>query len=611
MTTPTSPATPQPSSDAVAPSVLVVDDEKNIRRTLDLVLSGEGYRVLEAASAEEALALLARPSSPVDLCIFDVKLPGISGLEALERLRKDEATKDLPVIVISGHATVHDAVNAIKLGASDFFEKPLNRERVVVSVRNVLKAANLARTVQDLRGELEARYEMIGTSAVMQRLFVAVDKVAPTRASVLITGESGTGKELISRAIHRLSPRTERPFIKVNCAAIPRELIESELFGHERGAFTGAQNRKRGLFEQAHGGTIFLDEIGDMELTAQAKVLRALQNGEISRVGSESVQHVDVRVLAATNKDLEAEVAAGRFREDLFFRLNVFPLRSPALRERVEDVPLLADAFMASFAKENGLRPKPIDPMVYKALQLRQWPGNVRELKNVVERAAILSGDQVTIADLPEDPHENPFDDEPTGGASDEPEIVDDKLTPLPPAFGPSGARLSLKDYRDKAECHYITETLRTMDWNISRAAIALGVERTNLHKKIRAYNIRRGSLRGRDRRSQTGAGGRRRRRRSPPSPTLRDGGRGRNGPSRIPEGPRRDCLWAARAHPNGDSDRAPRRLRRTGSSPLGARPEARRHGPERAWHRRRRLPGRASGRAHQPRRSRFSHPTW
>jgi DNA-binding NtrC family response regulator len=485
-----------PPTDAVAPSVLVVDDEKNIRRTLDMVLSGEGYRVLEAASAEEALAILARPSSPVDLCIFDVKLPGISGLEALERLRKDEATKDLPVIVISGHATVHDAVHAIKLGASDFFEKPLNRERVLVSVRNVLKAANLARTVQDLRGELEARYEMIGTSAVMQRLFAAVDKVAPTRASVLITGESGTGKELISRAIHRLSPRAERAFIKVNCAAIPRELIESELFGHERGAFTGAQNRKRGLFEQAHGGTIFLDEIGDMELTAQAKVLRALQNGEIARVGSESVQHVDVRVLAATNKDLEAEVAAGRFREDLFFRLNVFPLRSPSLRERVEDVPLLADAFMVAFAKENGLRPKPIDQMVYKALQLRQWPGNVRELKNVVERAAILSGDQVTIADLPEDPHENPFDDEPNGGGGpEEPEIADDKLTPLPPMVGVGGARLSLKDYRDRAECHYITETLRGMEWNISRAAIALGVERTNLHKKIRAYGIRRGSL--------------------------------------------------------------------------------------------------------------------
>jgi two-component system, NtrC family, nitrogen regulation response regulator NtrX len=478
---------------AVAPTVLVVDDEKNIRRTLDMVLSGDGYRVVEAASAEEALALLARPSAPVDLCIFDVKLPGISGLEALERLRKDDATRDLPVIVISGHATVHDAVYAIKLGASDFFEKPLNRERVLVSVRNVLKAANLARTVQDLRGELEARYEMIGTSAVMQRLFAAVDKVAPTRASVLITGESGTGKELISRAIHRLSPRVERPFIKVNCAAIPRELIESELFGHERGAFTGAQQKKRGLFEQAHGGTIFLDEIGDMELTAQAKVLRALQNGEIARVGSESVQHVDVRVLAATNKDLEAEVAAGRFREDLYFRLNVFPLRSPSLRERVEDVPLLADAFMVGFAKENGLRPKPIDPMVYKALQLRQWPGNVRELKNVVERAAILSGDQVTIADLPEDPHENPFDDE--HSTADEPEPLDEKFTPLPPPAAPGAPRLSLKDYRDAAERHYITETLRSLEWNISRAAIALGVERTNLHKKIRAYGIRRESL--------------------------------------------------------------------------------------------------------------------
>src|SRR6516162_5066995 len=287
--------------------------------------------------------MLAGPDTPVDLAIFDVKLPDISGLDALAKIRGDEATRDLPIIVISGHATVHDAVQAIKLGASDFFEKPLARERVVVSVRNVLHAALAARELARVTEQQLKRYEMIGQSAPIARLFRDIEKVAPTKASVLITGESGTGKELIARAIHRLSPRTDGPFVKVNCAAIPRELIESELFGHEKGAFTGAQAKKRGFFEQAHGGTLFLDEIGDMDLVAQAKVLRALQSGEISRVGSEHVMYVDVRVLAATNKDLGKEALRGGFRDDLFFRLNVFPIRSPALRERVEDIALLAE----------------------------------------------------------------------------------------------------------------------------------------------------------------------------------------------------------------------------------------------------------------------------
>src|SRR3954469_9363396 len=388
---------PDPAlSDPIPPRVLVVDDEKNIRRTLELVLNGEGYEVVEAQSAEEALGILANPEGPVDLAIFDLKLPGISGLEALERLRKDEATKQVPVIVISGHATVNDAVHAIKLGASDFFEKPLARERVLVSVKNVLDAAQTKRVLEEVSKEQLAKYEMIGKSAPMQRIFHELEKVAPTKAGVLITGESGTGKELIARAIHRLSSRAEEPFIKVNCAAIPRELIESELFGHEKGAFTGAQMKRRGLFEQAHGGTLFLDEIGDMDLVAQAKVLRALQSGEISRVGSEHVIHVDVRVLAATNKDLDKAVERGSFRDDLFFRLNVFPLRSPSLRERVEDIPLLAYAFMQQFGKENGTKPKPMDENVIHALVARKWPGNVRELKNVVERMAILSGDRVT-----------------------------------------------------------------------------------------------------------------------------------------------------------------------------------------------------------------------
>lgn len=466
--------------------VLVVDDERNIRRTLGIVLEGEGYQVMEADSAERALELLHRPEQPIDLAIFDLKLPGISGLEALAQLRADDTNKSLPVIVISGHATVHDAVAAIKLGASDFFEKPLNRERIVVSVQNSIRTARLSRTVERMRAELEARYEMIGTSPALQRVFQDIDKVAPTRAGVLVTGESGTGKELVSRAIHRLSPRADGPFIKVNCAAIPQDLIESELFGHEKGSFTGAQARKRGYFEQAHGGTLFLDEIGDMALAAQAKVLRALQNGEICRVGSEHVLHVDVRVLVATNKDLSKEVAAGMFREDLYFRLNVFPIRVPALRERGDDIRLLAQTFVHSFCSENGLREKKIDPEVLEVLVRRKWPGNVRELKNVVERAAILSSDVITIADLPEDPHINPFEDESVNAntASD----ASPSVRPPPMA----GQRLTLREYRDSIERGYIIDTLDACDWNISKAAVMLGVERTNLHKKIRAYGIKR-----------------------------------------------------------------------------------------------------------------------
>jgi len=287
----------------------------------------------------------------------------------------------------------------------------------------------------------------------------------------------------VSRAMHRLSPRAEAPFIKVNCAAIPRELIESELFGHEKGSFTGAQSKKRGYFEQAHGGTLFLDEIGDMDLAAQAKVLRALQNGEVARVGSEHVLQVDVRVLAATNKDLDKEVAAGRFREDLFFRLEVFPVHVPALSQRLEDLELLARSFVEAFCRDNGLRNKKIDPGVFRALTRRAWPGNVRELKNVVERAAILSSDVITVADLPEDPHASPFEEE-------ERESIPD----LHQVSAPSrGERLTLREYREAAERSYIVQTLVETDWNISKAAVSLGVERTNLHKKIRSYSIRRG----------------------------------------------------------------------------------------------------------------------
>ncbi len=504
--TPAAPAVATELS-SVAPMILVVDDEKNIRRTLEMVLTGEGYRVRSAGTAEEALELIGNASEPVDLAIFDLKLPGLDGLEALRKLRSEEATKSLPVIVISGHATVSDAAAAIKLGATDFFEKPLNRERVLISVQNSIRTARLSRTVEQMRAELETRYQMIGTSPAMQRIYTAIDKVAPTKASVLITGESGTGKELVSRALHHLSARRNEPFVKVNCAAIPRELIESELFGHERGSFTGAQARKRGFFEQAHGGTLFLDEIGDMDLSAQAKVLRALQNGEVVRVGSEHVVHVDVRVLAATNKDLAREVAAGRFREDLYFRLNVFPLHMPALRERGGDVTLLASSFVAAFCAENGLRGKRIAPSVFEELERRQWPGNVRELKNVVERAAILSSDVITIADLPEDPHSSPFDEDVgvlgTEVDDSEPGEPSEGRRPSATGFAASLTRdgerapLTLREFREESERQYIVETLRSLDWNVSRAAVVLGVERTNLHKKIRSYGIARGESDG------------------------------------------------------------------------------------------------------------------
>jgi two-component system nitrogen regulation response regulator NtrX len=406
----------------------------------------------------------------------------MSGLDAIAEMRGKR--EQLPIVVVSGHGTISDAVQAVQRGAVDFLEKPLDRDRVLVSVRNALRTSKLEREVKALRESVWERYEMIGESAVMRRLYAELEKVAPTRGRVLITGESGTGKELIARAVHRLSPRREAPFVKVNCAAIPAELIESELFGYERGAFTGAQGRKKGLFELAHGGTLFLDEIGDMSHAAQAKVLRALQSGEITRVGGESAIAVDVRVLAATNKDLEAAVKSGEFREDLFFRLAVVPMRSPSLRERAEDVPRLAEAFLKDFWRENGIKPKPVDAGVLDALAQRPWPGNVRELRNVVERMAILSGDRITLADLPESPR--------LGATASSDGATSRPPPPSAQAMTIGDSRETLREHRDRAERDYILATLDGCDWNISRAATLLGVERTNLHKKMRALGLRR-----------------------------------------------------------------------------------------------------------------------
>jgi DNA-binding NtrC family response regulator len=470
----------------VGSRILVVDDEKNIRRTLRMVLEGPGYEVVEAGSAEEALSCL--DAEEIDLIVLDVRLPEMSGIEALDRIRKRPGLDGTPVIMISGHASLADAVHSVQLGATDFLEKPLDRDRVLVCVENALRQTRLQREVTRLRAEVSDRYEMIGQSPVMRTLFDAIEKVAPTKGRVLITGESGTGKELIARAIHRLSDRREGPFVMLNCAAIPADLIESELFGYERGAFTGAHGRKKGMFELADGGTLFLDEIGDMSVGAQAKVLRALQSGEITRVGSERPIAVNVRVLAATNKDLEREVASGNFRDDLYFRLNVVPIRSPALRERTEDIPLLAQSFFKQFSREYGGRERPVDLEVFDLLVQRPWPGNVRELKNVVERMVILGGPRITVSDVPKDwlshaprdahRHERGDNDATTTGQFRVPVASDERLT--------------LREFRDRAEAEYLRTILRQCEWNISRAAGQLGIERTNLHKKMRAFGIRR-----------------------------------------------------------------------------------------------------------------------
>jgi DNA-binding NtrC family response regulator len=384
--------------------------------------------------------------------------------------------------MISGHATIEDAVAATRLGAFDFMEKPLDRNRVMVTVRNALERRRLWRELHDLRRAADARGELLGTSAVMQDLRRQIAKVAPTRSRVLITGNSGTGKELIARAIHRNSSVSAGAFVKVNCAAIPPELIESELFGHERGAFTGAVAKKRGLFEVADGGTIFLDEIGDMALPAQAKVLRVLQTGEFTRVGGEKSLRTECRVVAATNRDLEEMVKAGTFREDLYFRLNVVPIRSPDLAERPDDIPLLVEAFVRECCDENGLGYKPVDDQVLERLKQYDWPGNVRELRNVVERLVIMSDDVIREKDLP-----------PYLGGPRAPGARTGQTGPQTAIDLGRYANKSLREFREEVESEFIRIRLAEYDWNISRTAQALGIERTNLHKKLRALGIHRG----------------------------------------------------------------------------------------------------------------------
>ncbi|MEX1368100.1 MAG: sigma-54 dependent transcriptional regulator [Nannocystaceae bacterium] len=468
---------------SLAGKILVVDDERNIRRTLRMVLEGEGATVVEAPTGEGALVELAAADPPIEVVITDVMMPGISGLELLERLgARDGGVPPIPVIMISGHASVEDAVKATRLGAFDFFEKPLARDRVIVSVRNALRQYRADQSLRSLRRRI--RGAIIGESEPMKDLLAQVAKVGRTKARVLITGESGSGKELVARAIHEASDRVDAPFVKVNCAAIPRELIESELFGHERGAFTGATAQKPGLFEVADGGTIFLDEIGDMAVGAQAKVLRVLQSGEIMRVGGSKLSVVDVRVLAATHRNLPELVGTGEFREDLYFRLNVVPVHVPPLRERPQDIAMLCRSFIDEACDDNGMGLKRISEEALGMLERYRWPGNVRELRNVIERMVILSDGDLEPDDVPPE----------VRGAEGEGSGVDESsLVELAEGSLQLPEGMSLRDFREAVERAFILRRLQDLGWNVSRTAESLGVERTHLHKKMKVLGIQRG----------------------------------------------------------------------------------------------------------------------
>ena len=450
----------------MTPRILVVDDEPGVRSALTGVLRDEGFSVDAVDSGEACLERVGR--TPVDVIVLDVWLPGIDGLVTLAKLRERQV--DAQVVIISGHGNIESAVRAIKMGAFDFVEKPLSLEKTVLVVNNALRQRRLEAENRALRARVDRRLTMVGESQAMQQLREQVAMAAPTNGRVLIYGENGTGKELVARSIHALSRRRTNTFVEVNCAAIPEELIESELFGHVRGAFTGAVSDRRGKFEAADGGTLFMDEIGDMSLKTQAKVLRVLQEQVMEAVGGTSKIRVDVRVLAATNKDLPSEIRGGRFREDLYFRLNVIPIFVPPLRDRQEDIPLLAEHFMATLAEEYGRRVKMLDVSAVARLQAYTWPGNVRELRNVIERLIIMvPGDTIAASDLAFLAADRP-------GAAEATEWPIDGLT--------------LFEARDQFERAFIMRGLAAHQGNISRAAEALGVERSNLYRKMRAFGI-------------------------------------------------------------------------------------------------------------------------
>ncbi|MEZ4766325.1 MAG: sigma-54 dependent transcriptional regulator [Calditrichia bacterium] len=445
-------------------TVCVVDDEKNIRRSFELILRNR-VKSLQVFESGEAL-LDALPGETVDALFLDVQLPGIDGIETLKRLKEISPTTE--VVMISGHATLSTAVDATRAGAYDFLEKPLQKEKIVLTLEHLAERQSLKQRFADLQSAISAENRIIGESPAILSVLQKVKKIAPTDSKVLITGESGVGKELVAFAIHQNSARAKQPFVKMNCAAIPEDLIESERFGSEKGAFTGATERRDGKFTQANGGTLFLDEVGDMSLRVQTKVLRVLQDGDFQRVGGKETLRADVRVVAATNRDLAEMVKSGDFREDLFFRLNVLPITVPPLRERREDIPLLVEHFAREICRRNDRKTPQFDPAVMRQLQQYRWAGNIRELHNLVERLIILAeGDRISVADLPEylNATANPLD-----------------------AIAPGSK--SLAEVREIAERRYIERCLAETDGNVTQAAKLLGMERTNLHKKMKSLGI-------------------------------------------------------------------------------------------------------------------------
>jgi two-component system nitrogen regulation response regulator NtrX len=447
-------------------SVLVVDDERSVRDSITMILEYEKFVVQTAENGPASVEKVE--SGDFDLVLLDIKMPGEDGLKILRRLRQSHP--DLPVVMISGHGTIETAVEATRLGAYDFLQKPLDREKLLIVVRNATEQHRLISEYRQMKEAVEGKDVILGGSPKIKEVLAAIERVAPTDVRVLITGENGTGKELVAKAIHRRSKRNAKALVEVNCAAIPNELIESELFGHERGAFTGAVGQRTGKFELADGGTLFLDEIGDMSLNAQAKVLRALEEGKIERVGGIKQIPVDVRVIAATNKNLAEQIRQNAFREDLYHRLSVIPIRVPPLRERREDIPLLATAFADEICRRNGIPVKRFSGEALRVLQTMEWSGNVRELRNTVERMVIMSAGDVIEASILEPAG--------TGGKN----AWDDLLS--------RGG--SFQEFKDRAEAAFIKKQLERYSWNISRTAEALGIQRSHLYNKIRKYDLER-----------------------------------------------------------------------------------------------------------------------
>jgi two-component system nitrogen regulation response regulator NtrX len=452
------------------PRILVIDDESAIRDSLKMTLEYNGFEFISAATGQEGLALAERDAP--DLVLLDIKMPGMDGMDVLGRLRS--LNEAIPVVMISGHGTTSTAVEAIKRGAVDFLDKPFeSTDRLLVTIGNALEQGRLKDENKTLKKAVEIRHQMIGDSPALKQVTAAIGRAAPTNATVLITGESGVGKELVARTIHRNSLRSRERFVQVNCAAIPEELIESELFGHEKGSFTGATEKQVGKFEQADRGTIFLDEVGDMSAKTQAKVLRVLQEGEVERLGSARTTKVDVRVIAATNKNLEEEIEKGRFREDLYFRLAVIPIHVPPLRERPDDIALLVRHYIDYLARENNTRPRRITPAAMDVLQRYRWKGNIRELRNTVERLIIMTGgDTIDVADLP------PMVRTPAAAA------------PKADAEGGPTAAGTLREFKDTTERAYLVAKLRENGWNISKTAEVIDTPRSNLYKKLEQYQI-------------------------------------------------------------------------------------------------------------------------